>query len=179
MTQDLPLNDEERDDLVAYLDGELDKHAATEVEAKIQREPLVRAEVDQLRKTGELLDYLPRPQPSSNFTSRTLERLAAQKPPVRLSPWQLRWRNVALGVGWAAAVLVASAVGFAGGKWLPHAEPQPVLNAQQLAEQEALIRDLRVIENKRLYDHADDINFVEDLADANDPDLFGDEGIGS
>jgi hypothetical protein len=91
----------------------------------------------------------------------------------------LRWRVVTLSVGWAAAVLVASAVGWTGGKWLPHAEPQPVLDAQQLEEQEALIRDLRVIENKRLYDHADDIAFVEDLADMNDPDLFGEEPIGS
>jgi anti-sigma factor RsiW len=177
MTRELPENDNDKEDLVAYLDGELDRHAATELEARIQQDPRVRAEADQLRKTWELLDYLPRPQPSSNFTNRTLERLAAQKIP--LSRRQLRWRNVALGVSWAAAVLVAAAMGFAGGKWLPHSEPQPVLNAQQLEEQEALIRDLRVIENKRLYDHADDINFAEDLADANDPDLFGDEGIGS
>jgi anti-sigma factor RsiW len=179
MTHELPLNEEDRDDLVAYLDGELEKNAATELEAKLQRDPRIRAEADVLRKTWELLDYLPRPQPSGNFTHRTMERLATQQRAFPLSRLPARWRSVILGVGWAAAVLIASAVGFAGGKWLPHPEPQPVLDAQQQAEQEALIRDLRVIENKRLYDHVDDIAFVEDLADANDPDLFGDEGIGS
>ena len=179
MTQQPPLNDEDRDDLIAYLDGELDRNAATELEGKIQRDPQVRAEANLLRKTWELLDHLPRPQPSSNFTNRTLERLAAQKaaPSAR---WPVRWRSVVLGVGWAAAVLVASAVGFGAGHWLPHPAPAPpILNAEQLEEQESLIRDLRVIENKRLYEHADDLEFVRDLADVNDPDLFGEDNLGS
>jgi anti-sigma factor RsiW len=179
MSQDQPLNEEERDDLVAYLDGELDRHAATKLEAKIQRNPSVRAEADQLRKTWELVDHLPRPEPSTNFTHRTLELVAAHKLRVKPTRWKVGWRMTSLGVAWAAAIVVASAVGFAASKWLPHNERQPVLDPTQLAEQEALIRDLPVIENKRLYDHADDLAFVEDLADANDPDLFGDEGIGS
>ena len=63
MPNSSPLNERERADLVAWLDGELEGEAA-------------RAEADALRKTWELLDYLPRPEPSASFTHRTLSRLA-------------------------------------------------------------------------------------------------------
>jgi hypothetical protein len=38
---------------------------------------------------------------------------------------------------------------------------------------EDLARDLRVIENKRIYEHIDDLEFLKELAH---PDLFGDDG---
>ena len=70
-----PLSDDERADLVAYLDGELSGEAAREIEARINLDPTVRAEVESLNRTWELLDYLPKPEPSPNFTERTLSRL--------------------------------------------------------------------------------------------------------
>ena len=68
---DAPLTEE----LVAYLDGELGMAGNEAVEAKISVDPTVRAEADALKKTWDLLDYLPRPEPSPNFTERTLSKL--------------------------------------------------------------------------------------------------------
>src|SRR5262249_41070651 len=73
-TRDMPqLTDEDRANLVAYLDGELDAEAAQALEAKLSVDPTARAEADALKRTWELLDYLPRPEPSPSFTHRTLE----------------------------------------------------------------------------------------------------------
>jgi anti-sigma factor RsiW len=180
MTKPPHLSDEERATLVAYLDGELDEQSTTAVEAKLSREPHVRAEADMLRRTWDLLDYLPRPLPSPTFTSRTLDRISAPRR-AEPRPWLLRrWRSWALGVGWAAAVLAASAAGFAGGKWLPQQPSSPAIveiPPLEEEEREVLVRDLRVIENKRLLEHVDSLEFIAQLAD--DPDLFGDENLGS
>ena len=72
------LNEEDRANLVAYLDGELDEHAARDLEARLANDPRARAEAETLRRTWELLDYLPRAEASGSFTHRTLERLAVQ-----------------------------------------------------------------------------------------------------
>src|ERR1700757_428871 len=80
MTDAAPLSDEERDDLVAYLDGELKGAAARSVEARLGRDQAIRAEADSLKQAWDLLDYLPRPEPSPSFTHRTLDRVATLRP---------------------------------------------------------------------------------------------------
>jgi anti-sigma factor RsiW len=165
MSKQPPLNDEERAELVAYLDGELDGERARGVEARISRDPRIRAEAEALGKAWELLDYLPRPEPSPNFTHRTLDRISAPQTAIRIPPGR-RWRTVLFGVGWAAAVVLAVLGGYAGVNLL--APPDRT--------DEELARDLRVIENKRLYDPIDDIDFLRQLDVA---DLFGDDNSGS
>jgi anti-sigma factor RsiW len=164
------LNEEDREDLVAYLDGELDGQKAQELEAKLNLDPNVRAEAEALRRTWQLLDYLPRPEPSPSFTHRTLERVSSQRLRLALPPQRGRWRPWALGLGWAAAVLIAAGVGFAGVRLLTRPAPEPA------DAEEQLVRDLRVIENRRLYEHADDLRFLREL---DQPDLFGDDDLGS
>ena len=66
-------------ELVAYLDGELDDAAARKVEARLAKDPAARARAAELKKSFDLLDYLPRAEPSPTFTTRTLDRL----PPVK------------------------------------------------------------------------------------------------
>jgi anti-sigma factor RsiW len=177
MAKQSSLSDEDRTNLVAYLDGELDEPAARALEAKLHLDPQARAEAEALKRTWELLDYLPRPEPSRDFTSRTLERVRVRRPAA--ARWGLpdRWRPWALGFGWAAAVLVAGALGFAGGRLLPHRQPAPAPDEADLDRH--LVRDLRLLENLRLYEHVDDLPFLQDLADPNDPDLFGDADLES
>jgi hypothetical protein len=67
-------------ELVAYLDGELDEAAARRVEARLARDPAARARAAELKKSFDLLDYLPKPEPSPTFTTRTLEKLPAVRP---------------------------------------------------------------------------------------------------
>jgi hypothetical protein len=68
-------------ELVAFLDGELDAPGNEAVEAKISLDSTVRAEADALKRAWDLLDYLPRPEPTANFTERTVSRIE----PVRQS----------------------------------------------------------------------------------------------
>ncbi len=114
MSEPTRLNDEDRANLVAYLDGELDESQAREVETKLSLDPKARAEAEAMRRTWDLLDYLPTPPPSPNFTHRTLDRIAAQKSSqvgkqgwARLRPW-------VLGGTWIAAVFLAAIIGFIG-----------------------------------------------------------------
>src|SRR2546423_7509849 len=102
------LSEQDRDDLVAFLDGELDEDSARQLEAKLTLDPQARAEADALQQTWGLLDYLPRPEPSPSFTHRTLERLAVRTSPLRKSA-AARWL---VGLGWAAAVLLALGAGL-------------------------------------------------------------------
>jgi anti-sigma factor RsiW len=166
MSNSSPLNEQERADLVAWLDGELKEEEARALEAKLSLNPAARAEADALRKAWELLDYLPRPGPSASFTNRTLSRLAPAPAGPRPAGWR-RWRRPVLGAGWAAALVLAAVAGYAGyNRLVPPREP---------GERE-LVRDLRLIENKRSYDLVEDIDFLRGL---DQPDLFGDDGPGA
>jgi anti-sigma factor RsiW len=163
MPDSRPLNDEERADLVAYLDGQLDEVKAQEVVARLSRDATARAEADALNRVWDLLDYLPRAEPSPTFTHRTIERLSALRPGSRPTRPRRRWL---LAAGWAAGVLLAAGVGFAG----------TVLLLPRDRTDEELVRDLRVIENRRLYEPIDDMDFLLELSH---PDLFGDDNPGS
>ncbi|MFL5243717.1 MAG: anti-sigma factor family protein [Gemmataceae bacterium] len=162
MTQLKPLVDDERAELIAYLDGELDVHSARRMEAKLNTDPAIRAEAESLKRTWELLDFLPKSEPSPTFTQRTMQRVTAvQSRTTVIRPGFAR-RPWALGVGWAAAVLLAGAAGFAAmARW----QPKEVNDDQ-------LVRELRIIENKRLYEDAEEMEFLRQL---DDPDLFGDD----
>jgi anti-sigma factor RsiW len=155
------LSDEDRENLVAYFDGELDEESARTLEAKLNLDPQTRAEADALQATWSLLDYLPRTEPSASFTHRTLEKLALQTRPLSRSDPR-RWLPV---LGWAAAILLAAGAGFAAARWLW----QPRLPAN-LDDQ--LVRHLRVIDNVHLYEQVDDLDFLRSL---DQPDLFGEE----
>ena len=177
MAKTSPLSKEERAELVAYLDGELPKSAAQALEAKLNTDPRLRSEVDTLRCTWEMLDYLPKPEPSASFTSRTLDRVSAIRPVSRASGVhhdagvRERGRPWVLGVGWAAAVLLAAAAGYGGGHWLSSRTHQPG-QGDAVVLQPQLVKDFRVIENRHLYENADDMNFLRALLD---PELFGEE----
>jgi ferric-dicitrate binding protein FerR (iron transport regulator) len=155
------LNDEDRENLVAYFDGELDETAARTLEAKLNLDPETRAEADALQAAWSLLDYLPRSEPSPSFTHRTLEKLALQTSPLR-RPQGPRWWTV---LGWAAAILLAAGVGFAAARWLWQPRTPPDLDDQ-------LIRHFRVIDKVHQYDQVDDVDFLHAL---DHPDLFGEE----
>lgn len=172
---DLP--DPEEDELIAYLDGELDPADARRVEDRIDEDPAYRARADALKKTYDLLDYLPRPEPSATFATRTLDRIptsrsspeaagpvpsgsAALPAPAPARPW-------AWAAGVAAAVVLALGAGYFAADAARTYFRTPGKNPDDIP-----LADLRVIENLPLYAVADDVEFVARLAD---PDLFGDD----
>ena len=82
---DGPAPDAFEAELVAYLDGELDSAAAGRVEARLATDPAARTRASELKKSFDMLDYLPRPEPSPTFTTRTLDKLPVLKPGVTRS----------------------------------------------------------------------------------------------
>lgn len=124
MANRAPLTEEERTDLIAYLDGELDRKAARALEAKLQVNPAYRLEAEKMRRTWDLLDHLPRPEPSLNFTHQTMERVTRQMPAAR-SSHRDRWPPWVSAAGWVAAALLLGSVGFAATRLLSHRGAQP------------------------------------------------------
>jgi hypothetical protein len=101
------LSDEDREALTAYLDGELDEASARSVETRLNLDPNTRHEAEALKQAWNMLDYLPKAEPSASFTHRTLERLATETGVQRriLRPWLA-------GALWATGALLAAAAGF-------------------------------------------------------------------
>jgi len=168
------LSDDDWAEITAYLDGELDAKRSRAVESRISKDAAVRAEVEALRKTWQMLDYLPQPAPSTTFASRTLEKVSVLRPAViktKEPRFRIPWAFAAC---WAAAVLIAGSIGFTGVSLLA---PRPQLQSQASEIDTGdvdgkLVKDLRVIENKRLYEHVDTIDFLREL---DMQDLFGDD----
>ncbi len=69
------LTAEERSNLVAYLDGELNEAESRAIAALLTKSPTVRHEVDTLQKTWELLDFLPRVTVPEQFSERTVTEI--------------------------------------------------------------------------------------------------------
>ena len=161
------LSDEDRANLTAYLDGELDEETSQALEARISLDPEMRKEYEEMKKAWTMLDYLPQVQPSATFTNRTLEKLslegltrAAQtgKMSARGAPWRRA-------LGWTAAVVLAGAVGF-GGAYLIWGQREPA------DQDEPLVRHLRILEKWRQLENIEDLEFLKAL---DHPDLFGEE----
>jgi anti-sigma factor RsiW len=70
------LTPEERQDLVAYLDGELEETVARKISTKIERSATARREVELLRQTWEMLDFLPMPEAPTTFSQHTIQMVA-------------------------------------------------------------------------------------------------------
>jgi anti-sigma factor RsiW len=163
------LSDKDREDLSAFLDGELDEQRARALEAKITVDPRTRAEVEALRQAWDLLEYLPRPEPSAHFTHRTLERLAV--PRCQWAAQYARGRRWRLCLGWAAVVLLTAGLGFGVARWL-WPPPAPIANPMDAEVDQQLVQHLRLLQNKPLYDLVDDVDQLQAL---DHPDLFGED----
>ncbi|MBW3541561.1 MAG: hypothetical protein KY476_14935 [Planctomycetes bacterium] len=147
------LSSEEREDLVAYLDGELDEHDSREMERTLAESPVARNEVEMLTRTFELLDVLEPPPASGEFTQRTLETVKQTEAhtPLRDQPWYRTVRRGVLASAWVAGLAVAAALGFVATRhWVAD-------------EAELLIEDLPVVEDLRIYREVESIEFLKEL----------------
>src|SRR4051794_13623909 len=109
-----PDNAESRRELLtAYLDGELDPAAAAGVERRLSDDPTLLREAEALKRTWELLDFLPQPQPTGDFASRTVSvvmpAMAASKAVAEAGPHRPWARPLAF----VAAAALAVVVGYA------------------------------------------------------------------
>jgi ferric-dicitrate binding protein FerR (iron transport regulator) len=152
-----------REQLVAYLDGELDSEAGREIERRLAREPEVQQELRQLQQTWDLLDRLPQAELDATFTRSTVEMIAlAAEDEVQLLdaalPRQRRRRRLLK----AAGLLAAVACGFATVRFC---WPEP---------NRRLLQDLPVLEHLEAYRQTPDLEFLKRL---NAERLFSEESF--
>ncbi len=149
----LRLSSAERSDLVAYLDGELNESQAQSIAAKLTRSVSARHEVEMLTATWELLDVLPRPEPSPEFKSRTLS--LAQLSVAPEDRWLDFARLAAQRFGKLLIILAGSlaivAIGYSTTRWI---WPDPTAR---------LARDLSIAEQLDEYQAVRDLEFVQML----------------
>jgi hypothetical protein len=173
-----PLTEDDRAELVAYLDGELAGDAQRRVEARLNADPAARTEADTLKRAWDLLDYLPRSEPSTDFTERTIDRIsslsiaaashASRSATAALAPPWYRRRPMILAV-WAAAVLLAVGAGY-----LLPLKPRAVAEADPDTDP-LMAEKPRQIEYLPLYLAAENLDYLLALDQS---DLFSDDGTG-
>jgi len=141
-----------QEQLVAYLDGELDEEAGRQVEALLAANPKVREALMRLERTWDALDRLGGAEVDETFTQTTLEMVAvAAEDDVQKQQEEAprkRRRRWLIGGG---AVLAAGAAGFL---CVMLFWPDP---DQQLLE------DLPVLENLDQYQQVESVEFLEML----------------
>lgn len=156
MNDTTPLSPDQRAELVAYVDGELDEAATHEMERVLSKSAEARHEVDMLGRTFALLDTLPRPGASDEFTAKTLATLRAEQAAL---PWpQQNWyRNVRRGAVvavWLVGLALSASLGYyAANRLVPHVPPKD----------RQMIQELPVIEKLDSYSDVHDIGFLREL----------------
>ncbi|MEX0867141.1 MAG: hypothetical protein WD030_07270, partial [Pirellulales bacterium] len=79
MNQPLPITDEQlREDMIAYLDGELDSEQSRRIEQRLAADGAFAHELRQLQQSYELLDELPQPEVDETFAATTVGMIAVE-----------------------------------------------------------------------------------------------------
>ena len=144
---------DEREDLTAYLDGELEEKRAAQIEQKLTRSEYARREVEILSRTWDMLGLLPRSSASGEFSRKTMSiALQSEVPLFQNSTSWLRWgRRIAWISGWCVAMGLAAVVGY------------QTTNRLIPDESRLLVEELPVIQNLDNYREIGDIEFLRQL----------------
>ena len=100
---------EELDDLVAYLDGELDHDSTQRIERRMGQDLAFRQRLQQMRRAWDLLDVLPRAQAGESFARTTVEIVALRASQEVQQQVESKQRRNVLTWVLSAAVIAASA----------------------------------------------------------------------
>jgi hypothetical protein len=141
------------EELVAYLDGELDAESARRIEALLASDPTVRNRLQALERTWELLDELDAAPLGEPFTQTTLEMVAiAAQQDAEQSRADAPRRRRRLLLVVALSVMAAAAVGFSA--------------VAMYNPDRQLLQDLPMLDRLDEYRQVDSIEFLHRLRDA-------------
>ena len=140
------------EEIVAYLDGELDRERAARVEQQLADDPTYRARLARLQQAWDMLDKLGRTEADESFTQSTMSMVSvkAEEQSQEEAQQQRSRRNLA----WAGAGLAALAVAITSYAIVRHRLDEP---------NRALVRDLPVIERIDDYRNIDSVEFLQSL----------------
>jgi hypothetical protein len=155
---DVPSLDE---DLVAYLDGELEDPASRRLEERLANDESARERLRALATSWNLLDHLPRAALDEAFTRTTVELLVAEaRQEIAAEQAALPLRKRRRWIAAAVAGLAAAMIGFI------------AVFVAWPNENERLLRDLAVIKNLEQYDVLPPSNGIEFLRQLENAELF-------
>ncbi|MBC8353878.1 MAG: hypothetical protein H8E66_17905 [Planctomycetes bacterium] len=140
------------EEIIAYLDGELDVEAVRRFEARLADDAELCQQVKQHQRTWDLLDELPQADVGEGFTQTTVEMVAISigEQVEKASDRDSRHAKFNWLLGGSVA-LVASLAGYA------------LVASIVSAPNRQLVEDLRVIENLDEYRVVEDIEFLRAL----------------
>jgi anti-sigma-K factor RskA len=140
------------EELVAYLDGELDAAGASRIERRLADDAAYRSRLAQLQRAWDMLDTLQRAEADDDFARSTVEMIAIKAvDDAKTGQMRAVRRRSLAWVGMAATALVAATAGYFLLQWRldrPNRE---------------LVRDLPVIERIDEYRDADSVEFLQQL----------------
>lgn len=163
MEKTLRLSAEQREDLVAYLDGELPDVQAQQIDMVLARSEVARHEVEALARTWEMLDVLPKPKAAPEFTERTMTTLRVAEAPFDITQhaWFGYLKKALVAAVWIAALGCSGWLGFQiTNVWIENPAKQLLVN-------------LPVVEKLDLYQEVESIDFLDKLRSSR---LFDDSG---
>ncbi len=147
-------NIEERFDeqLVAYLDGELDSRGSREVEELLASNPDVRRRLQDLERSWEMLGELDATPVKENFARTTLEMVAVEAEKDLAAEEAVAPKKRRYAIAWAGVVAATLCVVgfFVGSTFMP-------------SQNSKLLRDLSVIEKVDQYRQVGDVEFLRML----------------
>ena len=149
------LAEREGQQLVAYLDGELDDETNQEIERRLSADPEYRLRLQQLQQAWDLLDELPRLSRDEGFTRSTVEfvALSARQELKETQQWSRPGKHKTLFI----RVVITVSAGILGlflGDWFFGREHRQLLD------------DLEVISEFDQYRLTEDFEFLQDLEKA-------------
>lgn len=138
------------EELVAYLDGEIDPTGRVRVERRLAEDEAFRQRLHRMQQTWEALDLLPRTNVGDAFTSSTMTLVVAEQEVAATQAVKQvtaqRGRRWWLG---AAATVAAAMVGFL------------LVYRSLTAEDQALVKDLPVIEQVDQLHNTPSVEFLD------------------
>lgn len=147
------LSAEQRDNLVAYLDGELSDAETRQIDQILAQSEVARHEVEALARSWEMLDVLPKQKASPDFSRNTITiaRQGEERVPLTEQPW-FRWvRLSGVCLIWACALGGAVWGGF-------------LLTRQAVPNRaERLLNDYPVIQRYEQYEQIGSLEFLKQL----------------
>jgi anti-sigma factor RsiW len=144
--------DEAYEQLVAYLDGELDTESSLQVERRLAEDVAYRRELKQLQRAWDMLDELPKSEVSETFTQTTVEMVAlSAERDLQSEKKRGKHVNRLLWAVVGGGVVIATVASYL------------LFTMAFSRENEKLVRDLPVIEKVDLYEVADSVEFLRRL----------------
>lgn len=154
MNAERPQNDTGlmEEELVAYLDGELPDSERARIDKLLVNDAAYQRKLAQLQKAWDLLDLLQKSEPDAEFARSTVEMVAIQQEKdAELLQANVQRKKVGWLVGGGLAVVALAVTGYT------------VIWNQLNAPDEQLLKDFHVIQRVDQLQHADSVEFLEQL----------------